>query len=264
MTASPIRQLALQAAATILVLSLAWPYHLVTRLPLDWNLAALLIGIAAFCLASWGRLPWWWRLIHLIFAPAAALVAGWQIDPFWFLLGFMLLLLLYRGALAGQVPLFLSSDEARDALLELVRERRAGTVIDLGAGIGSVLAPLAAEAPGVRWIGVENAPLNWLLLRLRCLGLRNCECRYGDLWATPLGEPDIVYAFLSPVPMPALWQKALREMRPGTLLVSNSFAVPGIEATLQVDAGGRLLFAYAIPDRHAEPQVERPAETPAA
>ena len=109
MTASPIRQLALQAAATILVLSLAWPYHLVTRLPLDWNLAALLIGIAAFCLASWGRLPWWWRLIHLIFAPAAALVAGWQIDPFWFLLGFMLLLLLYRGALAGQVPLFLSS-----------------------------------------------------------------------------------------------------------------------------------------------------------
>lgn len=254
-----MRQLALQAAAMILVLSLAWPYHLVTRLPLDWNLAALLIGIAAFCLASWGRLPWWWRLIHLIFAPAAALVAGWQIDPFWFLLGFMVLLLVYRGALSEQVPLFLSSDEARAALLDLVRDHRARTVIDLGAGVGSVIAPLAAAASDVRWIGVENAPLNWLMLRLRCLGLRNCECRYGDLWATPLGEADIVYAFLSPVPMPALWQKALREMRPSTLLVSNSFAVPGIEATLQINAGGRLLFAYAIPEGHAEQHSEAPA-----
>jgi len=37
--------------------------------------------------------------------------------------------------------------------------------------------------------------------------------------------------------MPKLWQKACQEMRPGTLLISNSFRVPGIEPSqvLKVD-----------------------------
>jgi hypothetical protein len=32
-----------------------------------------------------------------------------------------------------------------------------------------------------------------------------------------------VYAFLSPVPMAEVWRKASTELRPGALLVSNSF-----------------------------------------
>ena len=42
-------------------------------------------------------------------------------------------------------------------------------------------------------------------------------------------SPDfnVVYAFLSPVPMPALWAKARREMKPGSRFISHSFEVPG-------------------------------------
>ena len=36
---------------------------------------------------------------------------------------------------------------------------------------------------------------------------------------------DVVYAFLSPEPMPALYEKVRREMKPGTRFVSNSFSV---------------------------------------
>jgi hypothetical protein len=37
--------------------------------------------------------------------------------------------------------------------------------------------------------------------------------------------------------MPALWQKVRAEMRPGSLFISNSFAVPDVEASyvLEVD-----------------------------
>jgi transposase len=41
-------------------------------------------------------------------------------------------------------------------------------------------------------------------------------------------EPyDVVFAYLSPVPMADLWDKVQREMRPGTLFVSCAFEVPG-------------------------------------
>ncbi|MBT7232228.1 MAG: hypothetical protein HN861_04265, partial [Rhodospirillaceae bacterium] len=51
---------------------------------------------------------------------------------------------------------------------------------------------------------------------------------YGDFWKLDFGDYDMVYAFLSPEPMPALYDKVRREMKPGTMFVSNSFAVPGV------------------------------------
>jgi len=49
----------------------------------------------------------------------------------------------------------------------------------------------------------------------------------GSFWKLDLGEYDMVFAFLSPVPMQDLWTKASAEMRPGTLFVSSSFEIPG-------------------------------------
>jgi len=51
-----------------------------------------------------------------------------------------------------------------------------------------------------------------------------------------LSRHDVVYAFLSPVPMSALWEKVRREMRPGSLFISNSFPVIGVtpEETITV------------------------------
>jgi hypothetical protein len=38
----------------------------------------------------------------------------------------------------------------------------------------------------------------------------------------------VIYAYLSPAPMERLWEKARAEMKPGSLFISNSFAVPGV------------------------------------
>ena len=71
------------------------------------------------------------------------------------------------------------------------------------------------------------------------LAQSNVNIHYGDFWPRHLGEFDVVYAFLSPAPMPALWAKAVREMRPGSLLVSNTFTVPGQEPLLRIPLPGR-------------------------
>lgn len=257
--ATPRRQFALQAAATIAVLSLVWPYYGFLHpeaappeagQPLPWMQISLGIGLTATLFATLTRQPWWWRLIHALFAPL--LWAGLQlsIDPGWFLLGFMLLLLVYRGALSGQVPLYLSNPASVAAIASRIPANQRITLIDLGAGIGSSLIPLARLRPDCHFVGVENAPLTWLIGWFRTRGQQNLDWRWGSLWQASLGEADIVYAFLSPVPMPDLWDKARAEMRPGTLFLSNTFAVPEVEPEFVIDVDctpARPLYGYRLP-----------------
>lgn len=185
-------------------------------------LLALGIGVSAAALAAWWRLPVWWLAINLLFVPALWLTARADLDPGWFLAGFVLLALTSLGAIRHRVPLYLSSARAAEALAQ--RLPPASTLIDLGCGLGGPLARVARLRPDVRLVGVESAPLNWLLARLRLAG--RAEIRLANLWRTHLDEADVVYAYLSPAAMPRLWRKANAEMRPGSLLVSNSFAIP--------------------------------------
>lgn len=242
-----LRQLALQFAALFAVLSLAWPYFGMRNEELPWPATVLVIGAVALLIATLTRQPWWWRAIHALFAPLAWGFAQLAIDPGWFLLIAILLLLVYRGALSGQVPLYLSNADTAAALADLLADRRQLHFLDLGAGIGSIVRPLAMARPDASFTGIENAPATWLAGRLRTTGLKNCMWRWGDIWQARLAEYDVVYAFLSPAPMPALWEKVVAEMRPGSLFISNSFAVPGVEAStvLEIDdARQTRLYCY--------------------
>jgi hypothetical protein len=149
------------------------------------------------------------------------------------------LLLVYGGGVLTRVPLYNSNRAAWEALLALLPPGPA-RFVDLGAGLGGPLAFLARQRPDASFHGVEASPLTWLAAWLRTLPCRgNCRIRWGSLWREDLGGQDVVYAFLSPAPMPALWAKAAREMKPGSLLVSNTFAVPGQEPLRRIPLPGR-------------------------
>lgn len=247
MTSTPRRQFALQGAAAFLVLSIAWPYFGWTAEAMPWLETSLAIGLVALFFASVSHQPWWWRLIHGAFMPAVWLTHHQQIDPGWFLLAFVLLLLVYRGALSGQVPLYLSNKQTVAALAELLAERQQLRFLDLGAGIGSTTVPLADLLPDDHFTGVENAPLTWLTGRFLSLGRPNISWQWEDLWRAKLGDYDVVYAFLSPVPMADLWKKVEAEMPPGSLFISNTFPVPGIAPSriIEVDCSpARPLYCY--------------------
>lgn len=230
-----VRQLALQCAAVFLVLSLVWPYFGIRSQPLPWAPTSVAIGGVALLIASFTRQAWWWRVIHALFAPLAYAVSVLAIDPGWFLLALIISLLVYRGAITGQIPLFLSNKETARAVVGILPERPGPRFIDLGAGIGSVLGPLSSARPDAHLSGIENAPATWLIGYLRIAGRSNCRWLWGNIWSINLGDYDVVYAFLSPAAMPALWEKVKNEMRPGSVFISNSFPAPDDEPSDIID-----------------------------
>jgi len=184
----------------------------------------------------------WWLVIQLLFAPALVLMLAVEIPPVVFLAAFLVMLAMYWSTFRTQVPLYLSSDKVWRALEDLLPEQKTGSAfsfIDLGSGLGGVLTHLARVCPDGHYSGVESAPLPllWSWLRIKLGGYRNCEVHWGSLWDCDLTQYDVVFAYLSPVPMERLWRKARAEMRPGTVFISSTFAVPeqAPHQTVQVD-----------------------------
>ncbi len=225
----PSRRALPPAALAFLLLLAAW-LPVLPLLALGWPLPLLVVGqgLLAALLSRWFGLPGWWQLINLLFCPLAWLAANSGIDRRWFLAGFALLAITSLGSLKTRVPLYLSSRRAVEEIAKRLPDRPGVRVIDLGCGLGGLLMGLAATRADSRLNGVEMAPLNWLVSRLR-LG-RKANIRLGSLWREDLAAYDVVYAYLSPAPMAQLWDKVRREMRPGSLFISNSFAVPGVAA----------------------------------
>ncbi|MBI3222330.1 MAG: class I SAM-dependent methyltransferase [Nitrosomonadales bacterium] len=216
---------------------------------LDLHLAPLAFALFCGCIAAtfsrMAGLARWWTIIQLLFVPAAVLMLSLNIPPGFFLIAFLIMLALYWSTFRTQVPLYLSSKQIWHALVNQLPPATPGAsfrFIDLGSGLGGVLTHLARARPDGHYSGVESAPLPFLWSWLRTRRQPNCTVHWGSIWDNKLGvcdlaQYDVVFAYLSPVPMARLWHKARSEMRPGSLFISSTFTVPehAPHRTLQVD-----------------------------
>jgi len=198
---------------------------------------AVVQGAVAMRIAALSGAARWWPPLHLLFAPAIVFTHGLQVTPLWWAAAFIALLVVFGSTFRTQVPLFLAGDCVRAKLAELLVPDRSLRFIDLGCGLGGVVAKLKQARPECEFHGVELAPLPYVVSRLRA-GRSGCRIERRDLMTIDLSAYDVVYAFLSPAPMPQLWAKAKREMRPGTLFVSLAFAVPGVAADEVIPVSG--------------------------
>ncbi|MDZ4202266.1 MAG: class I SAM-dependent methyltransferase [Gallionella sp.] len=189
---------------------------------------ALICGVFATAFSRLAGLARWWLLIQFSFAPALVLMLTLDIPSGFYLAVFLILLAVYWSTFRTQVPLYLSSNKVWCALEDLLPKKQGFRFADLGSGLGGVLTHLAGVRPDGRYFGVESAPLPllWSWLRVKLGAHQQCAVRWGSLWDCDLAGYDVVFAYLSPVPMERLWNKARAEMRPGSLFISSTFAVP--------------------------------------
>ncbi|MEC5399445.1 class I SAM-dependent methyltransferase [Uliginosibacterium sp. H1] len=213
---------------------------------------ACLQGLAAALVSIGLRCPRWWTAIHLGFMPLIVLAVGISIPAWLWLSGFAALALIYWSSFRTQVPLFLSNRITVHKLAAWLPPQGTVKLLDIGSGTGSLLTRLARLRPDWALTGIESAPAPYVLSRWLARKLPQLHLVRGDFWKHSLAGYDVVYAFLSPVPMGDLWRKAVREMRPGSWLVSNSFAIPGAAPEDRVEVGdtrGSVLYCYRIPGR---------------
>lgn len=181
----------------------------------------------------------WWRWIHLGFAPLVMVALQLHIPPGWYLAAFFGLALVFWSSFRTQVPLFLSNRKTAAAVAELLPRNRPARLLDLGSGTGSLLRPLAQMRPDCRLEGIESAPAPYALSLLLSRRQPTIALARGDFFGISWGGYDLVYAFLSPVPMAAVWRKASAELSPGAVLVSNSFPVEDVEPEQVIDVDDR-------------------------
>ena len=214
-------------------------------------LFAVLCGAFAAALSRLVGLARWWLFIQFAFAPALVLGMALDIPPVVFLVAFIIMLVVYWSTFRTQVPLYLSSNKVWQALETKLPAGQPFTFMDIGSGIGGVLTHLAQTHPHGRYYGVETAPLPflWSWLRIKFGRHTQCSVKWGSLWNSDLSQYDVVFAYLSPVPMNALWHKAKQEMRPGSIFISNTFAVkdqPPHETVMVDDLHHSTLFLWRM------------------
>lgn len=232
-----------EACAALVTLGVVRVHFAMTGTDLSLWVKLALAGAVAGSIGYLSRASLSW--VILLAALPALLVGTLSLDlPGWIPVTILaVLVLVLRNSFGERVPLYLSNRETLGKLAPLIPADRPIRFVDLGCGLGDVPISLARHNthPDSRFVGVENAPIPYLLAWIAAWRRRDPRIQviWRSLWHTQLQDFDCVYAFLSPQPMPDLFAKAQAEMAPESLFISNSFTVPDHppEQTIPIDSG---------------------------
>lgn len=233
--------LMLQLGALLITLALwLWIEQSTT---LDNNLYAMAIfqGCMAMLLAIAFRMDAWWRVIQFVFPVGLLAMHNLALPSWFYFVGFIFTLSLFWTTFRTQVPFYPSRPDVWHRVAGYLPKDRPVHLIDIGSGLGDLVMYLARAKPDSRFFGIEIAPLPWLLSRWRAKanGIDNARFVLGNYEALDFAQFDVVFAYLSPAAMEALWQKASAGMKPGSQLMSYEFGVPGVEPDNVLSSEGR-------------------------
>ena len=244
-----VQALGLQFAALLIVFLMAFVLETVANFSISILIASLAQGAIAAALSFSRKLAPWWLAIQFFFPVVLLLCLSWRLPPALFLAAFLFSLFLYWSTFRTQVPFYPSRLSTWQAVDKVLPAKRDIKIIDIGSGFGGLILHLARQRSSGHFIGIEIAPLPWVVSALRArLAGGLARFQRGDYRALDFAEYDVVFAYLSPVAMPALWEKAHAEMRSGSLLISYEFPIPGVPAHTIVspDKGGPALHIWQI------------------
>jgi len=122
-----------------------------------------------------------------------------------------------------------SSSPAKAMILELLPENVEGTVLELGAGWGTLAFPLASALPGAEIVAFELSPVPWLfmLARMALTRPRNLSVLRRNFLKEKLENVSAVVCYLHSECLDTIRPKMEAELAPGTLVISNTFDIPG-------------------------------------
>ncbi|MES2930523.1 MAG: methyltransferase domain-containing protein [Patescibacteria group bacterium] len=126
------------------------------------------------------------------------------------------------------------------AIEEALGVKEGSVLYDLGCGDGRILFFIALSAPNARYVGIENSPFPLILARVRAWWHRkfhtgDIAILNQDFFTRDLSDATHIFTYLYPNVMDDLLPKLDRELKPGTRLVSATFAFTQKRPSREID-----------------------------
>jgi SAM-dependent methyltransferase len=141
--------------------------------------------------------------------------------------------------------------EVVDAMLKLAEVKGADIVYDLGSGDGRILIA-AAQKYGARGVGIEIDPdlVKEATENAKAAGVAD-KVRFvnADLFEADISEATVVTMYLLERLNEKLRPKLLRDLKPGTRIVSHRFRMGDWLPEKTVNVGDRGVYLWRIPGR---------------
>ena len=147
------------------------------------------------------------------------------------------------------VPFVPTDDSLIDAMLKLADLIKTDTLYDLGSGDGRIVIT-AAQKLGIRAIGVELDPLRVSEAMEEAAHARVehlVDFIEEDLFEADFSPATVVTMYLMDSVNVMLRPRLLKELRPGTRIVSHAFDMGNWRADVEVCLGGVTLYKWIIP-----------------
>ena len=187
----------------------------------------IFIAIAAVLLSYWMGLPKWWCWINALFPIMVGIFQSFNWSSSIFLVGFLMLALFYWSNFLTRVPYYPSSEVVWSEIADLLPSDQAVNVLEIGSGFGGFCLFIKKHKPDSTVVGVELSPIIWLYSRIRQMVLKiDCQFLRQDYRRMNFAKQDLIFAFLSPAAMPALYLQAKKQMKSGAILASYRFEIP--------------------------------------
>lgn len=154
-----------------------------------------------------------------------------------------------NGEVQRDVPFVPTPEEVAAEMLRLANVKESDVVYDLGCGDGRIVIT-AAKQYGARGIGVDIDPQ-----RIADSKANATKAGVADrvqfvnrsLFEMDMSDATVVTLYLLPSVNVKLRPKLLRELRPGTRVVSHSFDMEDWEPDASVNVDGRRVHFWVIP-----------------
>lgn len=139
--------------------------------------------------------------------------------------------LIYIYTLLTGISPMPTSAKVRGAMLAALPDNINGAIFELGSGWGTLAVPLARQYSNCPVLGFEISPLPWLYSRLRQMvtQTQNLTFHRRNYLTADFSASALIVVYIHADGMEKLKPKFERELKPGTLILSNFFQIRGWE-----------------------------------
>jgi ribosomal protein L11 methylase PrmA len=141
--------------------------------------------------------------------------------------------------------------EVVEAMLKVANVKAGDVVYDLGCGDGRIVVT-AAQKYGARGIGIDIDPqrIKEANENVQKAGVGDrVKIMQADLFEVPISEATVVTLYLLPSLNVKLMPKLMKELKPGTRIVSHAFDMGDWKPEQTINVNGRTVYYWTIPKR---------------